>query len=284
MISNTQSTPRTNIMTIDVEEWFHANYHTGVFDDSGSYEERVYRNTETLLEMFSRNNVVATFFVLGYVSDRYPELIREISRRGHEIASHGCNHELVYTTTEQAFRDDITRSRDRLESLIGRAIKGYRAPSWSLTDRSTWAWRIMAKAGFKYSSSVFPIRTYLYGMPDAPRFAFQPKIDADIDLWEIPVSTVRLLGRNIPFSGGFYFRALPYGIVSRCVQVLNVQERQPAIVYLHPREIDRGQPRLHTLTKGERLIHYYGLNRCAPRFNRLLSQFSFVSIESYYGF
>lgn len=271
-----------NILTIDLEEWFHANYHDDVFDSQKTYEVRIVQNTERLLGLFAEHQAKATFFVLGHVAEQHPQLIRDIAAAGHEIASHGYEHQLIYQQTPAVFKEDVSRAKQRVEDIIGKSVIGYRAPSWSITPKSLWAWDILEDLGFVYDASVFPIETYLYGLPSAPRFPYHPEYNGKtLKLLEVPSSTVRMLNKNIPFAGGFYFRALPYPLISQGIKTVN-KEGHPAIVYLHPREIDPRQPRL-TLSLKESLIHYYGINGCEQKVIRLLKQFQFTSIERYYG-
>jgi len=271
-----------NILTIDLEEWFHANYHNDVFDNQKTYEVRIVQNTERLLTLFNKHKAKATFFVLGCVAEKHPQLIRDIAADGHEIASHGYAHQLVYQQTPCEFKEDVSQAKKRVEDIIGKSVKGYRAPSWSITPKSLWAWEILQDLGFAYDASVFPIETYLYGLPSAPRFSYRPEYNGKtLNLLEVPSSTVRVFRKNIPFAGGFYFRVLPYSVIAQCIKTVN-KEGQPVVVYLHPREIDPGQPRL-TLTPKERLIHYYGVNGCEQKLIRVLKRFEFTSIEEYYG-
>ncbi len=270
-----------NILTIDLEEWFHANYHDDVFDPQKTYEVRILQNTERLLSLFDEYKAKATFFVLGHVAEQHPQLIRDIAASGHEIASHGYAHQLIYQQTPAMFKEDVSQAKKRVEDIIGKQVKGYRAPSWSITPKSLWAWEVLQDLGFVYDASVFPIETYLYGLPSAPRFSYHPESNGrTLDLLEVPSSTVRVLTKNIPFAGGFYFRALPYPLIAQCIKSVN-KEGHPAIVYLHPREIDPEQPRL-TLSRKERLIHYYGINGCQNKLIRTLKKFEFTSIEGYY--
>ncbi|TGE40191.1 DUF3473 domain-containing protein [Desulfosporosinus fructosivorans] len=270
-----------NILTIDLEEWFHANYHDDVFDPQKTYEVRILQNTERLLTLFDEYKAKATFFVLGHVAEQHPQLIRDIAASGHEIASHGYAHQLIYQQTPAVFKEDVSQAKKRVEDIIGKQVKGYRAPSWSITSKSLWAWEVLQDLGFLYDASVFPIETYLYGLPSAPRFSYHPESGGrTLDLLEVPSSTVRVLNKNIPFAGGFYFRALPYPLIAQCIKTVN-KEGHPAIVYLHPREIDPRQPRL-TLSMKESLIHYYGINGCENKLIRTLKKFEFTSIEGYY--
>lgn len=272
-----------NILTVDLEEWFHANYNDCIFDTSAKYEVRVVDNTLRLLEDFSKHNTKATFFVLGFVAENYPDLVREIYLRGHEIASHGYIHELVYKQSIEEFKYDVQKSIDLLENIINRKVIGYRAPSWSITENSLWALEILEEIGLAYDASVFPIKTFLYGIPSAPRFKYTPQYRGrKLDVFEIPMSTMKILGQNIPFSGGMYFRVLPYSIIKFGIKQLN-RDNNPAIVYLHPREIDPAQPRLK-LNFTESLIHYTGIKTCEDKLIKLLKDFNFTSIREYYEF
>jgi polysaccharide deacetylase family protein (PEP-CTERM system associated) len=267
-----------NILTVDLEEWFHSNLRGWTFTEGGTYEVRVVGNTHRLLEVLEEHHAKATFFVLGSLADDHPELVRQIAAAGHEIATHGYAHRLVYEQTPDEFRDDVARAKARIEDIIGRRVKGYRAPSWSINEGTLWALELLEELGFAYDASVFPMRTYLYGMPSAPRFPYRPVLDGrTLGLLEVPASTVRLVGCNLPFAGGFYFRALPFLLFSLGVRSVN-QEGHPAIVYLHPREIDPGQPRLRLPLK-ERVIHHYGVRRCEHKLIRALRRFEFTSIE-----
>ncbi|MHB8125723.1 MAG: XrtA system polysaccharide deacetylase [Desulfitobacteriaceae bacterium] len=270
-----------NILTIDLEEWFHANYNAAIFDNKRSYEVRVIQNTQRLLELFANYQATATFFVLGYIAEKHPELIREISQAGHEIATHGYSHELVYQQTPEEFRRDVTKSLELIEKAAQVKVLGYRAPSWSLTEQSLWVWKVLEDLGLKYDASVFPIKTYLYGLPSSQRFMYQPQYNNQVlNLLEIPSSTLRFLGRNWPFAGGFYFRVLPYRVIRLGLKSLN-KKQLPGIVYLHPREIDPRQPRLKLNIK-ESLIHYYGIKGCENKLLRLLQEFVFTSISDFY--
>ena len=270
-----------NIFTVDLEEWFHANYNGTLFDVGMNYEVRVVQNALKILNHFSKYNTKATFFVLGYVAEKHPDLVREIHARGHEIASHGYAHELVYNQTKEDFKYDLQKSIEIIENVTNCKVKGYRAPSWSITEKSLWAWEALEEVGLTYDASVFPIKTFLYGMPSAPRFRFMPLYNnRQLKIFEIPMSTIRIFNRNIPFSGGMYFRVLPYSIIRYGIKQLN-KDNNPAIVYLHPREIDPEQPRMK-LSFTESLIHYTGLKACENKLVRLLEEFKFTSIEEYY--
>ena len=271
-----------NIMTIDLEEWFHANYHDKVFDNSREYQVRVVDSTMKLLENFSKYNAKATFFVLGYIAEKHPDLIKEIHAKGHEIATHGYSHELVYNQSKEQFELDVKKAIDIIEKVINSKVKGYRAPSWSVTEKSLWAWEILEKLGLKYDASVFPIKNYLYGLPSSERVAYNPIYDGEkLNILEVPMSTVKVFNHNIPFSGGFYFRALPYQAIKYGIKKVN-SENSPAIIYLHPREIDLKQPKLDLNFK-DSLIHYTGIKGCEVKLLKVLKHFEFASIEDFYN-
>lgn len=271
-----------NIFSIDLEEWFHANYEDGLFDNNKEYEIRVLETTTQLLNLLDKYNTKATFFVLGYISKNFPELVQEIDYRGHEIASHGMSHTLVYKLTKDEFRKEARESKEMLESLIKKQVYGFRAPSWSIVDSSKWAWKILEEEGYLYSASVFPVKNFLYGMPNSPRFKYNP-IDNNMFL-EIPTSTVKMLGKNIPFSGGAYLRLFPYPVID-FLSKKNNQDREgeefnPTIFYIHPREIDKGQPKLR-LSFINYMIHYYGISSCYNKLEKILKNHSCTSFRDY---
>ena len=270
-----------NIFTIDTEDWFHANYEDGLFSNSSEVKSTVEENTEIYLKALDENQATATFFVLGFVAEQHPKLVRRIADAGHEVASHGYGHQLVYKQTPDEFRQDVYRSKCMLEDIIGKAVIGYRAPSWSITEDSFWALGVLNKLGFLYDSSIFPFKNFLYGVKGAPRFPFQAAqyCKEAGRLLEIPPSTVKVPGMNIPFSGGFYFRALPYPFIFIFAKRVN-RERKPVIFYLHPREIDPKQPRLN-LSKRDAMIHYYGIKTCYHKLTHILKEFQCQSIEEY---
>ena len=271
-----------NIFTIDTEDWFHANYEDDLFANGEELISTVNENVEKYLSYFKDNSVKATFFVLGYVAEKYPELVKKIAIEGHEIASHGYAHELVYNQTRDEFRKDIRKSKVLLEDIIGKQVLGYRAPSWSITKKSLWALEILSEEGYKYDSSIFPFENFLYGISGAPRSQYSSKIfNENSDLLEIPPSTINLCGdRNIPFSGGFYFRALPLFVIDKFTNIV-YKEGNPVIFYLHPREIDKNQPRLK-LSKRDGFIHYFGINRCESKLNYIINKFDFDTISNIY--
>ncbi|MEM6640221.1 MAG: XrtA system polysaccharide deacetylase [Pseudomonadota bacterium] len=259
-------------MSIDVEDYFQVAAFEGRVSrgDWAGIETRVVDNTERALAMFGAANVKATFFTLGWVAERFPSLIRDIVAAGHELASHGSDHYRATTQTPAQFRDDIRRAKDVLEEHGGVAVRGYRAPSYSIGRTNLWAFDELAEAGYEYSSSVYPIVHDLYGMPEAPRFAFRL---ADTGLLEVPVTTLRLRGRNLPFGGGGYFRLMPYSVYRRGFARVNAVDRQPGLFYFHPWEIDPQQPRVSGLSARSRFRHYLNLDRMAPRLTRLLQDF-----------
>lgn len=264
-----------NAMSIDVEDYFQVTAFDRVVsrDRWGSMESRVYRNTERLLAIFEEANVVATFFVLGWIAERFPGLVRRIACQGHELASHGFDHRLVYDTTPDQFREDIRRAKGVLEDAGSRGITGYRAPSFSITGRSLWALDVLIEEGFSYDASIYPLRHDRYGVPDAPRHVHLVKRAAGT-IWEMPASTVRCAGANLPVGGGGYFRLLPYGWTQWGINRVNAVEQEPAIFYLHPWELDANQPRLPS-SFVTRLRHYGNLAATEGRLRRLLGDFAF---------
>jgi len=273
-----------NIFTIDLEEWFHANYHDDVFDSSRNYEVRVIENTYRILKHFEDNCVKATFFVLGYIAEKHRNLIIDIHKAGHEIASHGSSHSLVYEQTQDEFREDVSKSKSLLESIIQTKVLGYRAPSWSITNDSLWALDILKDVGYTYDSSIFPMKTFLYGISGAPRFKHERVTASGQDaINEIPPSTAIFLTKTIGFSGGFYLRAFPWFAIKRFSDMLNKNEHNPVIFYLHPREIDKNQPKLK-LSPTEHLIHYFGIKGCEKKLVKILRQYDLTSIQDFYGF
>jgi hypothetical protein len=365
-----------NILTIDLEDYFQVHAFSDVikFEDWGDYESRIERNTDRILEILSEaghnsnfktqnskldhsitcslNNLFtqkaqATFFVLGWNAERYPGLVQRIQKEGHEIACHGYAHKLIYTQSKEEFRQDIRRAKAVLEDMTGKEVIGYRAPSYSITSKSQWAFEVLLEEGFKYDSSIFPIRHDFYGLPTAPRFPFvislngnnkfeflvlnvelnptqnstlithnsqlktqnsefkpQPSVpeinsltDSLIHLYsgvsepqnrstaapnsiiEFPISTVKLLGQNVPVSGGGYFRLFPYPLVKAALKSINEEENKPFIFYLHPWELDFEQPRIKEVRLRSRFRHYVNLDRTEIKFRKLLGDFQFSTIQ-----
>ncbi len=267
-----------NAMTVDVEDYFHVSVFDGVVtrDTWDAQPSRVTESTSRLLDLLAAHRVHATCFVLGWVAERFPRLIARIAAEGHEVASHGYWHRLVYEQTPGDFRADIRRARDVIEQACGMKVRGYRAPSFSITGRSLWALDVLVDEGYEYDASIFPIRHDRYGIPDAPRDVCRmPAGGATII--EVPGSTVRIAGTNLPIAGGGYFRLLPYGWTKRGIERRNRDDGQPAIYYLHPWEIDPGQPRLPANALG-RFRHYRNLETTESRLRRLLADFTFAPL------
>lgn len=267
-----------NAMTIDVEEHFHANVFDGtpVRAIQHTMASRVEASTRRMLDLLDDARTRATCFVLGAVADAQPALVREIAARGHEIASHGYAHQLVYTQAPEVFRDDVRRAKLTLEALCGVPVRGYRAPSYSVTERSLWALDILADEGYDYDASIFPIRHDRYGIPHAPRHAYVLDQTGG-RLVEAPPSTIRMAGLNLPVAGGGYFRLLPYGWTRFGIDRLNRDEQRPAIFYTHPWEIDPGQPRL-PLPRLHGWRHYANLDTTESKLVRLLADFDFAPL------
>jgi polysaccharide deacetylase family protein (PEP-CTERM system associated) len=269
-----------NAMTVDVEDYFHVAAFAHVIPRStwGSRELRVERNTSRLIDLFQERDIRATFFVLGWVAHKVPALIRAIHRAGHEIGSHGMTHELVYRQTPEQFRAETRESKALLEDLIGRPVRGYRAASYSITDRSRWALDILAEEGFDYDSSIFPVRHDRYGIAGAARHPGPVKTPSGRDLLEFPLTTASIAGVRVPVAGGGYFRLLPYWLTRYGLGSVNRIERSPFVFYLHPWEIDAGQP---DVAAGfvSRFRHYTNIARCEPRLRQLLDDFRFGTME-----
>ncbi len=269
-----------NAMTVDVEDYFHVSVFDGIVPRSqwDQLESRVCRNTERLLDLLAEHGVRATFFVLGWVAERHPALVARIAAAGHEVASHGYGHRLVYDQTPSAFREDVRRAKALLEEASGMAVNGYRAPSYSIVPRSLWALDVLIEEGHTYDASIFPIRHDRYGIPVSARHPYV--IDrANGRLIELPASTARAAGTNLPIAGGGYFRLLPYGWTRWGIQRVNETERLPVIFYLHPWEIDPDQPRLHVGLLS-RLRHYRNLDQTETRLRQLLQDFAWGSLRS----
>jgi polysaccharide deacetylase family protein (PEP-CTERM system associated) len=275
--------PIVNAMTIDVEDYFHVSVFDGVVPRShwNRLETRVSANTERLLEIFDEAKIQATFFVLGWVAERWPQLVRQIAGRGHEIASHGFGHRLVYDQTPRQFRDDVRRAKGILEATAGTQVFGYRAPSYSITPRSLWALDVLIEEGFRYDASIFPVHHDRYGIPVSARHPYRIERENGA-LWEAPASTVRCGSMNLPIGGGGYFRILPYAWTRWGIARLNRVERRPAIFYLHPWEIDPGQPRLEA-SFVSRFRHYRNLDRTEARLRALIGDFHFGPLMSIFA-
>lgn len=272
--------PLHNAMTVDVEDYFHvaALAESIRRDDWGSMEYRAESNTHRLLELFAERHIKATFFILGWVAQRSPNLIAAIHAAGHEVACHGMSHELVYQQTPQQFLSETRDSKALLEDLTGAAVHGYRAASWSITRQSLWALDIIHELGFSYDSSIFPIRHDLYGIADAPRVPGVMRTPSGAALVEFPPSTATLLGIRVPVAGGGYFRLLPYWVTRTGLRQIN-RMGQSFIFYLHPWEIDPDQPKVKARWLS-RFRHYTNLHRTHERLSRLIDEFRFTSVRN----
>jgi polysaccharide deacetylase family protein (PEP-CTERM system associated) len=284
----TQTVPALrNALTIDVEDYFQVSAFAPYIKraDWDAAECRVERNVSRILAMLAERNVKATFFTLGWIAERYPQLVKDIVKGGHELASHGYGHERASDLSREAFTQDITRAKHLLEDIGGQAVQGYRAPSFSIGVGNLWAFDALAESGHRYSSSVYPIKHDHYGMPDSPRFAYRTgKVkgtgaDASSGLLEIPVTTVRLMNRNLPSSGGGYFRLLPYPVSRWLLQRVNREERESAIFYFHPWEIDVEQPRVPGINAKTRFRHYVNIARMETRLQALLADFQWGRMD-----
>ncbi|WP_114971837.1 XrtA system polysaccharide deacetylase [Rhodoferax ferrireducens] len=267
----------TNALTIDVEDYFQVSAFAPYIARSewNTRECRVERNINCILEMLARHDTKATFFTLGWIAERYPQLVRQIVHEGHEIASHGYGHERASEQTEAAFFSDIHLAKIVLEDLTGSEVNGYRAPSFSIGTGNLWAFDCLARAGYRYSSSIYPIRHDHYGMPDSPRFAYEVRPG----LMEIPITTLRVLNRNLPSSGGGYFRLLPYFLSRWMLNRVNGHDRESGIFYFHPWELDTGQPRIAGISRKTRFRHYVNIDRMQVRLNHLLGDFKWGRMD-----
>ena len=267
-----------NAMTVDVEDYFQVSaFERYIQRDAWDDQEcRVEQNVDRILELFGRHGVKGTFFTLGWIAERYPQMVLRIVEQGHELASHGWSHVRVTQQEPEQFREDVVRTKALLEDLSGQAVIGYRAASYSIGAGNLWALDVLQEAGHRYSSSIYPIKHDLYGMPDAPRFAFRP---GDGDFLEFPVTTVRLGGKNLPCGGGGWFRLVPYAGMRWAMQRVNQVDRQSAIFYFHPWEIDPEQPRLRGLDAKTRFRHYLNLARMEARLDRLLGDFAWGRMD-----
>ena len=271
---------RLNAMTVDVEDYFQVSAFEGVVDkkDWNSISLRVGDNTNRLLDLFAANNVKSTFFTLGWVAQRCPDVIKRIVREGHELASHGLAHQRATTMTEKQLYDDIKQSKDILENIGGVALKGYRAPSFSINDSNTWAYDILKELGFTYSSSTYPISHDLYGVPEWPRFKYQ----RDNGLIEIPIPTIRKKDTNVGIGGGGYFRLYPYWLSKRRISEFMKTESAPYSFYFHPWEIDAQQPRFDNAPWKSRVRHYINLSKMEGKIEKLIKDFNWVTMQEAY--
>jgi polysaccharide deacetylase family protein (PEP-CTERM system associated) len=265
-----------NALSVDVEEYYHAAiFKNGTSALPGrSFESRVERSVERLLELLKKNQTRATFFVLGEIADCRPAVVHRIAADGHEVACHGDRHEDVYRQTPRQFRDDIRRAKAKLEDLVADPVVGYRAPNFSIGIAQSWAYEILYEEGFRYDSSTYPIVHDRYGQPDAPRFPYQIWRNGSAGLLEFPVGTARLMGMNVPIGGGGFFRLAPFQLFRWGIHRVNVREEQPVMFYLHPWELDPGQPR-PPMAWRHRFRHYVGVEKEANKLSRLMGRFRF---------
>ena len=270
-----------NALTIDVEDYYMVSGFADVvrFEDWTRYESRVARSTRRILELLAEYDVRATFFVLGWIGERCPSLVREIQAGGHEIACHGYNHRLIYDLTPAEFREDVRKARTILEDVTGARISGYRAASYSIIERTMWALDILVEAGFLYDSSIFPIHHDRYGVPGAERFPYRIRREAG-ELWEFPPSTYSLLGQNIPVGGGGYLRLFPLVLTKAFIRRINERERQASVVYVHPWEVDELQPRIKGRGSAA-LRHYVNMGSTYGKLKKLIEQFSFQPLSAF---
>lgn len=276
-------TPMLNALTIDVEDYFQVNAFAQTVSPEkwDGYPLRVEQNTLRILDMLDESRVKATFFVLGWVAERTPALVGEIRRRGHDIACHGYGHQLIYSIGPRKFREDIRRARSILEDISGERVDGYRAPSYSITRKSMWALDILVEEGFTYDSSIFPVIHDTYGIPDAGRFP-NTITCASGAIREFPLSTLPLsiLGKEyrLPVAGGGYLRLFPASVIGKAIEKINSREKEPAVLYFHPWEIDPGQPRIKAGYKS-RFRHYLNLSKTEDKVRGLLSRLKFGTMR-----
>jgi len=271
------SPPIQNALTIDVEDYFQVSAMAPYIkrEDWDRCECRVEHNIDRILQLLASKKTAATFFTLGWIAERYPDMVRRIVREGHELASHGYGHQRVTDLTEAEFFEDITRSKGLLEDLGGQAVWGYRAPSFSIGADNLWALDTLQRAGYRYSSSIYPVKHDHYGMPDAPRFAYESRNG----MMEVPPTTLRMFNRNLPSSGGGYFRLMPYALSRWMLRKVNEKEEKSAIFYFHPWEIDADQPRVAGIDLKTRFRHYVNIGRTEQRLSRLLDDFQWGRMD-----
>lgn len=275
----------THAMTVDVEDYYQVQALTESVrpEDWELWPSRVEANTDRLLQLFDDAGIKITFFVLGWVAERHPELVKRIQQQGHEVASHGYSHRLIYTQTPEVFREESARSKKILEDLTQQPITGYRAASYSVTRRSLWALDILAELGFTWDSSIFPTRHDNYGIPGSPEEPYQIITQSGAELTEFPLTTAKVLGQPIPAAGGGYFRQYPYALSRWLFQRASDNGTKPQIFYLHPWEIDPDQPRVPNLSWFSRFRHYTNLHRCLPRLERMVADFPFGTMSQSLG-
>lgn len=278
-ISQISQISLSNAMTVDVEDYFQVSAFASHIPREAwsSISCRVESNIDRILALLSEENIKGTFFTLGWIAERYPEMVKRIISGGHELASHGWGHYRVTDQTPDEFREDIIRSKAILEDIGGQTVTGYRAPSFSIGRNNQWALDVLSEAGYLYSSSIYPIQHDHYGMPDAPRFAYYPR--GESSLLELPITTIRFYRWNIPAGGGGYFRLWPYPVSRWFLRHLNRQEGRSAIFYFHPWELDHQQPRQKGISMKTRFRHYYNLHRMEERIKALSRDFKWDRMD-----
>ena len=268
-----------NAMTIDVEDYFQVSAFAKHIprSDWPHLPCRIERNMDVILSLLDKHRVQATFFTLGWIAERYPEMVRRIAENGHELASHGYHHLRANEQTMDEFRKDVGSSKALLEDIAGQKVKGYRAPSFSINEKNLWALDVLFEEGYEYSSSIYPIKHDHYGMPDAPRFGFRPS--GSDGILEIPATTVSLFGRNLPAAGGGYFRMMPYQFSRWLMNRVNAKDKESCIFYFHPWEIDPGQPRQQGVNLKTRFRHYVNLSQMEAKIASLLADFQWGRMD-----
>ena len=275
----------THAMTVDVEDYYHVAAFAKVIDPASweQWPSRVEANTRRLLALFEQHNIKITFFILGWVAERYPLLVRDIQAAGHEIASHGYSHQLIYRQTPEVFRAETAKSKQILEDISQSPITGYRAASYSITRKSLWALDILAELGFTWDSSIFPTRHDNYGIPGSPEEPYRITTHSGASLVEFPLTTAKVLGQAVPAAGGGYFRQYPYALSRWLFNRASDNQAKPQIFYLHPWEIDPDQPRIANASWFSNFRHYTNLKRCLPRLERMIQDFPFGTMSQSLG-
>jgi len=271
-----------NAMSVDVEDYFQVSAFSSIIkkDNWRNFHSRVDKNLNNILDLFQENNIKSTFFTLGVVAERHIPLIRRIADEGHELASHGYDHVRVDNFDVAEFRLDINKTKKILENAAGVPVRGYRAPTFSISKKNFWAFDVLAEEGYDYSSSIYPIHHDSYGVPDAPRFPFKPSSSF---FWEIPMTTIKLFEYNIPCSGGGYFRLFPYQIFKYQLMKYNNMEGKPGIFYFHPWEFDLYQPKINRVNQIKKIRHYSGLEEMKNKLIKLIRDFSWGRIDEVYA-
>jgi polysaccharide deacetylase family protein (PEP-CTERM system associated) len=265
----------SNVLSIDCEDWF-CGLEIGI-EQWPKFESRIESSLAKLLELLRETGARGTFFLLGYIAEKFPHLVKQIAREGHEIGSHGYSHQFVYRQSPEEFTQEMMRSLGTLENILGEKIVSYRAPFFSITQSSLWAFEVLTELGIRFDSSIFPVVNYRYGIPQANRFPYWIETGNGSKILEFPISTLRILGKNVPISGGAYFRIFPYRFVKAGIKSLNKSNR-PVIFYLHPWEIDPEHPKIE-LPRRVSLTHYYNLSGTEEKFKRLLRDFRFSTLR-----